>query len=187
MAIIDIKNHVPQSDNLYFFDCNVLMYLHYPNGGYGAATIYDYSRLITQIIGAHAKILMTDVLLSEFINTYIQVEFHRLAKVNGWSHSKQYFKHQFKLSNDYAIILQEIEYIITRQLFPVCELVDCEFSKFKEKVSTVFNNVNTFDFNDRYYSYEMSKYHAFIVTNDADFSDISLCDIITNNQSMLAI
>lgn len=187
MAIIDIRTHVPQSENVYFFDCNVLMYLHYTNGSYEAAAVYNYSRLITQIIGAHAKILITDVLLSEFINTYIQVEFHRLANINGWPHSKHYFKQHFKLSPDYAIILQEIEYIITRQLFPVCELVDCEFSKFGDHVSTVFGHANTFDFNDRYYAYEMSKYHAFIVSNDADFSDISLCDIITNNQSMLAV
>lgn len=187
MAIIDIKNHVPQSENVYFLDCNVLMYMHYTNGSYAAPTIYDYSKLVTQIIGAHAKILITDVLLSEFINTYIQAEFHRLAKVNGWPHSKQYFKQNFKLSPDYAVILQEIKYIITRQLFPVCELVDCEFSKFGDKVSTIFNKASTFDFNDRYYAYELNKYHAFIVSNDADFSDISLCDIITNNPSLLAI
>jgi len=187
MAIIDIRSHVPESKNVYFLDCNVLMYLHYTNGSYAAATIYDYSRLVTQIIGAHAKILITDVLLSEFINTYIQVEFHRLADINCWPHSKQYFKHHFKLSADYATILQEIEYIITRQLFPVCELVNCEFSGFGDKLSTLFSRANTFDFNDRYYAYEMSKYHAFIVSNDADFSDISLCDIITNNQSMLTV
>lgn len=187
MAIIDIKNHVPQSENIYFLDCNILMYLHYPNGSYAATTVYDYSKLMTQIIGAHAKIFISDVLLSEFINTYIQAEFHRLARINGWSHSKQYFKQNFKLSPDYSTVLQEIEYIITRQLFPVCELVDCEFSKFGDKVSTVFGSANTFDFNDRYYAYEMSKYHAFIVSNDADFSNISLCDIITNNQVMLTV
>ena len=124
MAIIDIRNHVPQSKNIYFLDCNVLMYLHYTNGSYAATTIYDYSTLMTQIIGTHAKIFITDVLLSEFINTYIQAEFHRLARINGWPHSKQYFKQHFKLSPDYSTVLQEIEYIITRQQFPVCELFD---------------------------------------------------------------
>lgn len=74
---------------------------------------------------------MTDVLLSEFINTYIQTEFHRLATVNGWPHSKRYFKHTFKFTEEYNDILRELKTIITRQIMPVFTMVNIAFSKLK--------------------------------------------------------
>ena len=93
MDIIDITTHDPKSGELYFLDCNVLMYNFYTNGGYGTDLVYDYSLIVSKIISAGAQICITDVLLSEFINTYIQTEFHRLATLNGWSHGKRYFKY----------------------------------------------------------------------------------------------
>lgn len=187
MAIIDVNNHTPRDGDVYFLDCNILMYMHYTNGSYGSNLVSDYALLITKIIGSHAKLIMTDVLLSEFINTYIQTEFHRLATINGWSHSKQYFKHTFKASQDYADILQEIQYIIVRQMIPIFDFVDCSFSDFKNDVGSVFSNPSTFDFNDQYYGYEMRQYGAFIVSNDADFSDVTNCNIITKNSTLLAM
>lgn len=61
-------------------------------------------------------------------------------------------------------------------------MVNVKFSLFT--VDTLFDNPETFDFNDRYYGYVMAN-NAYIVTNDADFSDIVQCDIITKNASLL--
>lgn len=187
MAIIDVNTHTPRDGDVYFLDCNVLMYMHYTNGNYKATLVRDYAKLITNIIGSHAKLLMTDVLLSEFINTYIRTEFRRLARLNKWPTDSSYFKKTFKLTQDYLDILQELKCIITRQIIPVFEFVDSEFSSFPDEVTTAFQNPTTFDFNDRYYGYEMKKHNAYIVSNDADFSDIKSCNIITRNSTLLAI
>ncbi len=184
MSIIDIKSHQPQTDNIYFLDCNVLMYTFYTNGSYAADLVYDYSLLITKIINTKSKLILTDVLLSEFINTYIQTEFHRLARLNRWPHTKEYFKKTFKLSTEYEDILQEIKCIITRQMIPVFTLVDDEFSK--TSFNNMFDNPSSFDFNDRYYGYCMAPINAYIVTNDSDFSDVTQCNIITKNQALLS-
>ena len=184
MSILDINSYTPEKGDKFFLDCNVLMYIFYPNGNYASNIVHDYSLLITKIINAQAEILITDVLLSEFINTYIQTEFHRLATLNHWPHNKYYFKHTFKFSQEYKDILREIKIIITRQLLPIATMADIIFSSFK--VETVFNSPETFDFNDRYYGYAMAKNNAYIVTNDADFSDIAQCDIVTRNASLLA-
>lgn len=183
MSIIDITSHQPQNNNIYFLDCNVLMYTFYTNGSYATDLVYDYSLLITKIINTKSKLILTDVLLSEFINTYIQTEFHRLARLNGWPHTKKYFKRTFKLSAEYEDILQEIKYIITRQILPVFSLLDDEFSKIT--FEKMFDNPDSFDFNDRYYGYCMAPIDAYIVTNDADFSDVTQCNIITKNQTLL--
>ncbi len=186
MAILDANTHMPKEGEIYFLDCNILMYMHYTNGSYDASLIGPYSTLMTRIVRSHAKLLMNDVLLSEFVNTYIQREFHRLASLNGWSHTKSYFKQTFKLSAEYSDILNELKYIIIRQIKPVFDFVDSGFSSFSGDIPFLFNNPQTFDFNDRYYGYEMNKVGAFIVTNDADFSDVQSCNIITTNRHLLA-
>lgn len=184
MSIIDIASHQPQNDNIYFLDCNVLMYTFYTNGSYATDLVYDYSLLITKIINTKSKLILTDVLLSEFINTYIQTEFHRLARLNSWPHTKEYFKRIFKFSTEYEDILQEIKCIITRQIMPVFTFIDSKFSTIN--VENIFDHPNSFDFNDRYYGYCMAPINAFIVTNDADFSDVTQCNIITKNQALLS-
>lgn len=185
MSIFNISSYQPKKEEKYFLDCNVLMYTFYTNGGYASDIVYDYSLLITKIVNAQAEILVTDVLLSEFVNTYIQTEFHRLASLNRWPHSKQYFKHSFKFSTEYKDILRELKVIITRQIAPIATMADISFSQFI--CDTLFDFPETFDFNDRYYGYAMAPYNALIVTNDADFSNVTQCNVITRNTTLLAV
>lgn len=159
------------------------MYTFYTNGSYATDLVYDYSLLITKIINSKSQLVLTNVLLSEFINTYIQTEFHRLARLNGWPHTKEYFKRTFKLSAEYEDILHEIKCIITRQMIPVFTLIDTKFSEMD--FENIFDNPSTFDFNDRYYGYCMDPVNAYIVTNDAYFSDVTQCNITTKNQTLL--
>lgn len=187
MAVIDARTHIPKKGDIYFPDCNILMYLTYTNGSYQLTLVSEYSNLFTKIIESHSKLIITDILLSEFVNTYIQTEFHRLAKLNHWSHDKRYFKSVFKKTQEYENILKEIRIIINRQLLPVSDFVDSPFSEFTSKIDEVFDRPKTFDFNDRYYGYEMEKRNAYIISNDADFADVPNCNIITTNNALLQL
>ena len=182
--IIDITKHSPQKGDTYFLDCNVVMYLFYTNGSYGRELIYNYTLIISKIISADAQIYVTDVLLSEFVNTYIQTEFHRLARLNGWPHDKKYFKYTFRQTQEYIDLLLEIKYIITRQLLPITKRLNGDFINIS--LDDMFDTPDTFDFNDRYYVKCMNKENSYIVTNDADFSADGGCPIITNNRELLA-
>lgn len=184
MNIIDIKTHNPKSGEYYFLDCNVLMYNFYTNGGYGSNLIYEYSLIVSKIISAGAQICITDVLLSEFINTYIQTEFHRLASLNRWPHNKHYFKYTFRQTQEYKDILLELKYIIGRQLLSVTRRINGDFINIS--LDDIFNMPDTFDFNDRYYVKCMKEKDSYIVTNDSDFSVNGECSIITNNQTLLS-
>lgn len=184
MAIFNVSSYMPNQGERYFLDCNILMYMFYTNGDYAADIVYDYSSLITRIINAKSEIMVTDMLISEFLNTYIQTEFHRLARINNWSHTKNYFKRTFKFSREYQDILHELKLIITHQILPISTSVNVDFKGIK--LDTLFDNPTTFDFNDRYYGYAMNLCGAYIVTNDADFSDVSQCNIITRNAALLS-
>ncbi len=117
MAVIDIQTHIPEKGEHYFLDCNVLMYVFYLNGNYASDLVYSYSGLISRIVHSGAEIYVTDLLISEFINTYVQLEFHRLATLNKWPHDKKYFKIVFKNTMEYSDILKELKCILHRQLF----------------------------------------------------------------------
>lgn len=184
MAIVDIESFTPPDGCEYFLDCNVLMYLFYQNGGYAESMVQKYSAFLTQIYNSDSKIVLTDMVISEFINTYVRYEFNRLAEENSWPTSRDYFKKSFKLTQEYEDILKEIQIIINRQLKPIAVQVSNDFENFD--ISSAFEPYSTFDFNDRYYGEVMKGRNAYIVTNDADFSDVDGCTIITCNKALLS-
>ena len=73
--------------------------------------------------------------------------------------------------------------IILNQILAVCKKLDDPFTSLD--ISSMFDNEDTFDFNDRYYSLLAKHYDLKIVTNDADFSSISGISIITRNNALL--
>ena len=184
MSIFPVHGHQPKHGEKYLLDCNVLMYNFYTNGSYAATLRYDYSVIVTKIISAGAKLVMTDVLLSEFVNTYVQAEFHRLAGLNHWPHSKEYFKRHFKSTAEYHDILQELKIICFRQIFPVFTLLAIDFPQMP--LEDIFDHPETFDFNDRYYGKVAKELGAYVVTNDADFSEITDINILTGNANLLS-
>ena len=183
MAVFDVTTYRPVSGNKYFVDCNVLMYEFYSNGAYASNLVSKYDVFFTKAIEEHATIYVTEMLVSEFVNTYVQPEFHRLAHLHGWPHTKDYFKHIFKTTSEYADILKEIEIILNKQLFPITEKKNVSFED--TKLMGIFDNPATFDFNDRYYARSFPGEDVYFVTNDADFNNITGINIITANQKML--
>lgn len=183
MAIIDITKYEPEAEKKYFADCNVLMYEFYQNGSYQIDRVSKYGTFFSKAIANHATIYVTDLLLSEFINAYVQTEFHRLAKLNGWKQNKRYFKQTFKKTQDYKDILKEIELILQKQLFPISNRKDISFKSVN--LAGIFDNSDFFDFDDRYYTRCFSGEHVFYITDDADFQHIKGIDIITANSKML--
>lgn len=185
MPIIDISSHKPSADDIYFLDCNILMYMFYPNGEYRKELVEEYSSTFSEILSKGATLIITDVLISEFVNTYTQIEFHRLANLNGWSHGKKYFKNTFKFTDEYEKLLKEIKLIVLTQIKPCFTMVDTKFSEMD--FNDFFSEAETFDFNDRYYGFCMNSYdNAYIISNDADFSSVNECNIITRNADLLA-
>lgn len=63
-------------------------------------------------------------------------------------------------------------------MIPVFTFIDSKFSTIN--FDNLFDNPETFDFNDKYYGYCIFSLNAYIVTNDADFFR---CDSVQyNNQ-----
>ena len=68
---------------------------------------------------------------------------------------------------------------------PISVKFNGDFTNFD--LNSIFYSHQTFDFNDRYYGTQAKENDFFIITHDADFSNINNCNIniITMNKKLL--
>lgn len=183
MAIINIENHTPSKDDNYFFDCMILMYIFFPYGNYNGYQNNAYNILFGKARVAKSNIYVTDVLISEFINTFIRKQYNYLADKYNYPKDSKHFKEVFKKTDEYKELISEIKTVLERQIFPCVKRLDSEFSKYS--FNHIFDEPETFDFNDRYYGLTVEGKSIYIVTNDEDFKNVPNCNIITANKKLI--
>ncbi len=184
-VVEDIAIFNPLEDDLFILDCNVLMYVFYTYGGYRNKLMKPYKAFFNKIAVKNESILITSVLLSEFINSYIRNEYKRYLRENNYKPDQFDFKKDYKPTNEYADTIKEISDIIINQLLALPSVILCKDDITKKDIPGMFLNENTFDFNDRYYG-ELARHRkCYIVTNDIDFKNIDNIKIVTANNQML--
>lgn len=173
-VVEDIAIFNPLEDDLFILDCNVLMYVFYTYGGYRNKLMKPYKAFFNKMAVKNESIIITSVLLSEFINSYIRNEYKRYLRENN-----------YKPTNEYADTIKEISDIVINQLLALPSVILCKDDITKEDIPGMFLNENTFDFNDRYYGGLARHRKCYIVTNDIDFKNIDNIKIVTANNQML--
>lgn len=182
--IIDAKKATFTKSDKILFDCNILMYMFYTYGGYSQSLIRCYTTLFNNAIQNNSTIFIPSIEVSEFINTYCRQEYYRYLRQEGKSPSIFDFKHDYKATQDYEDVINEIHSIVNNQIFKIFHKLDDIFSKID--ITSIYDKPNEFDYNDRYYLKLAEKEGIKIVTNDADFySDLCDVEIITANRNLL--
>lgn len=183
--IVSASKMTFNSKDKILFDCNVLMYLFYTYGGYPSKLINDYKSILKKAIRNKCKIYIPSIEISELINTYIRAEYRRYLRSNQLNQSTFDFKHNYRKTTDYKNTINEIRSIINKQILSVFSKLDDKFSQID--ISNIYDDIEQFDFNDRYYCKLAEKYSLILVTNDTDFSfSNENIKIITANKQLLA-
>lgn len=180
--IIDLRYYVPTAADTFFFDTNVWMYLYCPLGNYRRARIKAYDHFLKQIIQNKARVYISSLVLSEFFNAYLRLEFNILKKKKPKKYKD--FKKDFRPTREYIELMSEIMSTIRSQILKLARRVDDRFSVLD--INELFSTVEQADFNDAYYAI-FSKFNSFaIVTDDGDF-DMNKIDIriLTANDNLL--
>lgn len=164
-TIHKLKTYTIKEDDKFFFDTNIWMYLHCGIGNYNPKVVEDYSDFYQKVKTANNPILTSTLLLSEFVNAYSRLEFNIIKNQDGLTD----FKKDFRDTVDYKHIFDHINLLTQKKLLGGSTKIQDEFDKFEE--DSFFNNPNTYDFNDEYYSYLAEKSGFKIVTNDRDFKN----------------
>jgi Predicted nucleic acid-binding protein, contains PIN domain len=161
--IHNLNTYSVDSEDRFFFDTNIWMYMHCSIGKYNSQLVQDYSDFYQKIKVAGATIVTSALLISEFINTYSRLEFNIKKISDGLSD----YKRDFRANAHYKPLLDNIILLTERKILKDSIKVKDDFHDFEE--SKFFDNPNTFDFNDEYFCYIAEKLNFKIVTNDKDF------------------
>lgn len=162
----------------YFFDANVLIYLHCPIGGGNKREQRLYSNFYKQALQQRRGIFINSMVLSEFANAYLRIDFNLWKK-----ETKNYgadYKRNFVGTQRFRATVSDIK-VALDTILQTSERMTDNFNAIN--LSSVLSEFGLCDFNDAYYI-ELARMNGWkIVTHDADlFKSNSLgVDIITAN------
>lgn len=162
--VTNSRNFNPNPDDSYFFDNNIWMYLFCPLGNYNQHCQNSSSQILNSIIQSGAKIYTNALILSEFANSYLRMEYN-IWKSNITNGNID-FKRDFKNTPNYSAAQTLIEDSINR----ILKL--SQYSNDKIDIlnnSTFFSNFQVIDFNDSYIISLCEAENFKLVSNDRDF------------------
>ncbi len=197
MAQIEkLSEKLPESFSHYFFDSNVwiafLKYNHKNNADRRFTPYIDFFEGVVQLneitdprlqkkVKNMPKIVMTSMLLSEIINTYLRV----VAMPSFLNKPDGNFKKDYRnnIHSDYdkqlKILLDDI-----KSYSLIYEYVNDDFIELNPMELLIDLNRKV-DFNDLYYMKLMEKYQYVVVTDDGDFDSHDIT-VLTENQNLLS-
>lgn len=169
--IINIKTHTPRSGENYFFDCNIWLFNFCPIGNYSQNQQQAYSSFLNDVKANRATIFVNSLVLSEFANRYLRLDFNRWVKSPDCQIANPEFKKDYISSERYTLLTGNVKSAISN-ILRLVEKTSDDFHRIGNDLNGVFNNFEYIDFNDSYY-YEFCKKNNFIlVSDDQDFKKI---------------
>jgi hypothetical protein len=164
IKITDIAGYSPKSSDIFLFDNTIWMHLFCPLGNYNLKKQKCFSSFLKSIDSANSTIFTTSLILSEFANRYLRLDFD-LWKKEMEEYSAD-FKKNFVGTQRYTETVLEVTASINN-ILGICEKTPDNFNAIN--FPKVLEHFNAIDFNDSYYIELASMCKFKIVTDDYDF------------------
>ncbi|MEI8046734.1 MAG: PIN domain-containing protein [Bacteroidota bacterium] len=162
--VIDVKTYTAKGLDIFFFDNNIWMYLFCPLGEYNKSRQKHYSALLKSVDTAKSTIFTSSLILSEFANRYLRMDFALWLKSSGFPDAK--FKDDYVGTKRYLDTVAEVKDSL-RKIIALCEKQTDNFNSIT--IDNILNHFGDVDFNDGYYI-ELATINKWkIVTDDQDF------------------
>lgn len=184
MSITQISSgNFPQISGIYFFDANVWCYIHSPQQSklYPNENII-YTELLNEIKAKNGLIVVTPVLLSEYINSRIRVylrDYNKTLPKNAQVNYKTYRDNPASTyQRSIKIVLNEVQDI----LYDTCMETDIHEDKIINAVSGRILKDGK-DVNDTIFMQMCEAREYTLVTHDTDYN-ICTANILTCNPTL---
>lgn len=168
-----VKNYSIKSGDSFFFDNNIWMFLYCPIGNYKKHQQEKFSKFLEYILHRGNPIYTNSLVLSEFSNRYLKLEYDLLRKdpLNAGSYND--YKKKFVGSPQYLSAIAQIK-IHIRNILKIATKCSDEFNSINlDEMLNVFTNIG---FNDSYYLHLAKIKNWIIVTDDGDFTNNKIPD-----------
>lgn len=172
---IDINSYKPKITDSFFFDNNIWMYLFCPIGNHQVAKQKSYSNFYKEIVTTGKTIYVNSLVLSEFSNSYLRLDFNIWRKKEGVSAEeyKTKFVGTIHHRNTVETVVSSINGILKNST-----RVSDDFHMIN--MATILSAFEIADFNDAYYLVQAKKNNWKIVSDDNDLKKNQLgIEIIT--------
>lgn len=166
IKVLNVKEYAPKSSDIFLFDNTIWMHIFCPLGDYNLNKQKCYSSFLKSIDSAKSTIFITSLILSEFANRYLRLDFDLWKdeeKVYGANFKKDYIG-----TGRYKDTIVEISSSINN-ILNLCEKTPDNFNAID--IKRVLSHFSCIDFNDSYYIELASLCKYKVVTDDHDFID----------------
>jgi len=172
----NLSNIADINDKKIFFDTNILLYLFWATGSSWEKT---YANLYSRLNHQNNSYVIDFLVISEFINRAIKMEYQNYLDENGLT-SKEYKYKDYRDSQDGKEALKDIYTIVSSEILDSFEVVEKAYSS--DAISSMFI-VDNLDFTDKAIEKICSENSFILLTNDRDFKD-SRIDILSCNKNL---
>lgn len=177
MANCYTKNQIPQlKDRIIFFDANILVYLFVPTGNRYCEN--GYSSVFSLLIKQKNKLVVDFIVLSEFINRAIRIDYGNYLQLNNIGKNSLSFK-QFRNQEEGKERLQQLYDLVINRILKHFEVIENGINH-EDIVSML--SVNSLDFNDKAVQNICAKNGFILLTHDQDFVNADVDILSTNNK-----
>ncbi|WP_281310665.1 type II toxin-antitoxin system VapC family toxin [Flavobacterium flavigenum] len=179
MATINIETYKIGYTDQFFFDTNVWLLLFGNLANYQKKDQKEYSKFFKESLQREIPIYISSMILSEFANVLLRVDFKQWKTKNKFTESKD-FKKDFGITPDYKKSVKNAKELLQSILdLPNIHLISDFFNGIDKE--TILKDFDIVDFNDAYLVELIRNNKYKVVTNDKDFQKLeSKIDIITN-------
>ena len=161
---VNINTYTPRPNEYFLVDNSVWMYVFCPLGDYRRFRQDSYSRFLQKAVASKSNILITSMVLSEFTNRYLRMDFELWKEDSGYDSAR--YKENYVGSDRYNETVEEVRNQYNRILKLCSKTCDIFHLIDLGAISTHFSTV---DFNDSY-TVEQAKFNKWkVVSDDRDF------------------
>jgi predicted nucleic acid-binding protein len=164
VEVINVNNYDPRSSDIFFFDNNIWMLLFCPLGNFRQTRQKAYSAFLRSIQSSHSTVFITSLVLSEFANAYLRIDFEQWKKLteNMMADYKRDYVGSIRYKETTEAVISSIKNILK-----VAEKSPDDFNSVD--IDKILAGFEMRDFNDNYYLELAVNKNWKIVTDDSDF------------------
>lgn len=165
-----------------FFDANIWLFLHCPQGGYNQDIINNYSSYYASLLNSSNSIYTDIMVLSEVTNRYLRISYSIYIGPN--SQRRYDYKRDYQRTSDFKSAYKEIKNIVLNKIIPHTEITNPQYTR--DTLEALWeDNPEILDFNDKHIINLCKENRLYLLTHDADFKNSDI-DIISSNRKIFS-
>lgn len=169
MKVDKLKDHNVSPLNSYLFDTNVWLYIYGPMAGSEKKKQSQYASLLRDIVDRKAGLFITSMVLSEYINRVLRIEFEQWKRRNNLYGAD--YKQDYRPTEDFQEALDDVKAQVKEILHNVTQKRPDDFNNID--IDGIINSMsNSADFNDVYLVRCCECGNMCFVSDDKDIANI---------------